>query len=436
MRNLATIAVCMTLGAGAAAAQPGEPPVEPPPSVETPPSAPAADSAEVIARFEHAIDALISGRFDEAARALEAVAADSVEPTRQVTAALMAREARARIRAAPSPAAASRDGRYGFLIGTSLLGLGLYGPTLPVLAGSSGKEAVGLYMIGAGTSFLVPYLLTRDVQVTWGMTDAWSYGSTRGALHGFFALAIGTHDFGSKPTLGTLTLGSLAEGIGFTLWAREAHASAGLTNIIGKGGDFGMGFALAASSLALPDRDLTARWAGGTGLIGGAIGMGAGWYYGTVRQPTWGDGEVLRAAGAVGAYAALVPAILANDGKNRQLDVALAIGGGIGGLIAGDRLLAGHHFSVGQGIITELSTLALAGGGAGLGYLISPSNDSHAQDKIIATGAILGGVAGFALAYLGLDTEVRPDPPAPPISVHLTPDLAPGRRGVQLAGTF
>ena len=432
----ATIAVLSSLLGTAVADPPGDTPAGAPAVAQ-----PATDPPEVEARFVRAVEAFAAHRFAEATTEFEAVAQSAVEPEHKLAAARMAREARVRVvaPAAQSEVAQSHDGRYGLLIGTSVLGLGLYGPTLPELAGASGKEAVGLYMIGAATSFLVPYLLTRDEPVTWAMTDAWWYGSTRGALAGFWVLGLGhdpSNSFGTQSTLGALSVGSLAEGVAFTLWAREAHATTGQTNMIGQGGDFGTAIALGVTSLALPDDALTLRWASVTGLVGMGLGMGAGWYYGTERRSTWGDGEVMRAAGVLGAYAAFMPLIVADSMKNRQVDVALAVGGGLGGLVIGDRLLAGHHFSGGQGIVTELSMVAIAGAGAGLGYLISPSNDSKAEAKIVSIGAILGGVTGFALAYLGLDTEVRPDPGAPPISFHLAPDLAPGHKGLQLAGTF
>jgi hypothetical protein len=110
----------------------------------------------------------------------------------------------------------------------------------------------------------------------------------------------------------------------------------------------------------------------------------------------------------------------------------------LGGLYLGDRLLDGHDFTPGQGIVVELSSMAGALVGGGLGYLVTPGDSDSTDAKIIATGAVLGAVAGFGLSYTGLDTETRrPDGTrAPGLSLQLAPDLAPGHKGLVLAGAF
>jgi hypothetical protein len=437
-------------------------PPSPPPAGEAAPSAqpPAAtDPPEIENRYQQAMSDFAAGRFAEAAAGFEDVAARSVDPGRKATATEMARQSRARASGSPATAPVapgapgvpgapedarlntrSRDGRYVLLVGTTLVGLGLYGPTLPILVDSdSDKTNVGLYMLGAGTSFFLPYMLTRDEPVSWGMADAWLYGSTRGALHGFFVLGLGKSDSDTvtdKQVFSALTLGSLAEGTAFTLWARETDASAGLTNSMGRGSDFGIGYGLGLTSLVLPDDSLTLRWASASGLIGAGVGYGAGWYYGQLRKPTWGDIEVLRTAGILGAYTSAVPLIYA-EADNRRVIVATLLAGATAGLVAGDRLLDGRDFTAGQGIITELSTLAGGLAGAGLGYLLAPeTTDGDTEAKIIATGAILGATGGFLLTYLGLDTKVQVTEQAPAVTLHIGPDLTPDRRGLVAAGTF
>src|SRR5438067_1869506 len=76
---------------------------------------------------------------------------------------------------------------------------------------SDGKTEVGLYMLGAGASFLVPYLATRGEAITPGMADAWWYGSTRGALHGFFVYGLSNpSSYPSSTVLTAMSLGSIA----------------------------------------------------------------------------------------------------------------------------------------------------------------------------------------------------------------------------------
>jgi hypothetical protein len=338
----------------------------------------------------------------------------------------------------------SRDSRYVLLVGTSLAGLGIYGPTLAVLSGdSSDRTQVGLYMLGAGTSFFAPYMLTRDQEVTWGMTDAWWHGATRGALHGYFFLTLGDpHTQTDKEIFTALSLGSLIEGVGFTAYAWRSRAGAGFTNSLSKGSDFGTGFAIAGAAFIDPD-STSDRGLVTAGLLGAAGGYLGGWYYAKLRAPTWGDGEVLRTTGIVGAYTAILPLILGDvdPGDNARVWLALVMAGAGGGLVAGDYLLRDRDFTAGQGIVTELSTLAGAAAGAGIGYLVSPETDSSSDDttaaKVIAVGAILGAIGGFGLTYLGLDTHVGAKAQAtPPVTIQLVPDITPERRGLVVAGSF
>jgi hypothetical protein len=434
--------VCLGICMGApAAARADEPAGEVAP-------APALDSPELEARFQQALDAFAAGRFAEAAAGFEDVAARSIHPDRKITAAEMARQARARVEAVFVPAPVprhgdaqltpqSRDGRYMLLIGTTLLGLSLYGPTLISAADASGKTGVGLYMLGAGGSFFVPYLVTRTSPVTWGMSDAWWHGATSGALHGAMALAIGDSDVDTTAMLTALSLGSLGEGTLATLWAQATDASPGLTNVMGKGSDFGAAFGAGLAAIVLPADQVTTRSMSIAGLAGTGAGYLLGWEYAQKRDVTWGDAEVLSDAGLLGAAVAAVPLVLGQP-DNYRVVVGTLVGGAALGLVAGDRLLEGRDFSPGQGVVMELSSIAGGLVGAGLGYLISPSDDDSAEGKIITTGAALGGVGGFALAYLGLDTRAqRPDgAQAPALTLQLAPDLAPGRKGLVLAGRF
>lgn len=429
-----------------------QPEPQPPPQPEAPVPV---DPPEVDAQFQQAMNNFAAGRFAEAAASFDGVAATSNDPARKATAIEMSRQARSRIQATPpadtvetTPPAPvdgrlnqrSRDGRYVLLLGTTLMGVTLYGPTLAVLADSSSeKTSVGMYMLGAGSSFFVPYLLSRDEAISWSMADAWLYGSSRGALHGAFLLMLAgeNNDASEQQIFGAMTLASIAEGTGFTLWARETNATAGLTNSMGRASDFGIGYALGLSSIVLPDDSLGTRWVGASGLVGAGLGYGAGYYYGKLRNPTWGDAEVLRTAGILGAYASGVPLIL-GEVENRHAVALTLMAGATAGLVIGDRLLEGRDFTTGQGVVVELSTLAGGLTGAGLAYLISPEDTSGTTEvKMLATGAVLGAAGGFLLTYNGLDTRVRPSPQsAPSLTLHVAPDLSHDRKGVVASGTF
>lgn len=416
------------------------------PEPDATPARPAVDPPELSQEYERAVSDFAAGKYAEAAAAFDDVAARSVDPGRRAAAAELAKRAHAVAPAiTPKPAegstveSRSHDGRYMFLIGTSALGLGVYGPALPIIANTSDpKTGVGLYMLSAGASFFLPYLATRNTTVTWGMTDAWWWGATRGVYHGSFAaVVISPKGYDSpRPVFATISLSSIGEGLAFTLWAHETRAPAALTNLMGKGGDFGMMFGAGLMATVTPnDGENSARLVAAAGLGGAAVGVISGYELAPHRDFTWGDSEVLRAAGYLGGYAALVPLVLAET-TNYRVYFPTVIAGMTGGLLIGDRLLEGRDFSPGQGIVTELSTLAGGAVGAGLGYLISPNNDHKAEAKIILTGGVLGAIGGFALAYLGLDTKGTHGGGAAPASVQIVPQIGKDQQGLSIAGTF
>jgi hypothetical protein len=145
---------------------------------------------------------------------------------------------------------------------------------------------------------------------------------------------------------------------------------------------------------------------------------------------------VLRTTGLLGAYVGAVPLILGEVENRRAWATTVMLGAGAG-LVVGDRLLDGHDFTTGQGIVTELATLAGGLAGGGIGYLISPDNDDTAELKMMTTGAVLGAAGGFALTYLGLDTSVRSAPQGTPsMTLHIGPALSRDQKGLLAAGTF
>ncbi len=429
------ILVALVVMASVAHAQPGEPP---PPEVVPPPPMIASDGPAITAELDRAFDDFVARRYAEAAGEFDQVAATSVDPGRRATALELGRRSHVLAGLAITGRAtkASNDARYGLLIGSTLVGLALYAPTVVVLeSNSDSKTQVGSYMLAAGASFLVPYFATRDQDVTWGMTDAYWFGASRGAEHGALLLALFQPDNPSdQQVFGAMTLGSMLEGAGWTYWAAESHASPGMTNAITKGSDFGTAFGLAIAATINGNGDQNTRSLAAGGLIGAAAGMFGGYELAEHRNLTWGDSEVMRSAAYVGLGVAAVPLIL-GDASDVHVVLPVLMAGAAAGLWAGDTLLDGHHFTAGQGVVTELSTLAGAGVGAGLGYLVS-DNNGDSQGKVIIVGTVLGAIGGFTLAYLGLDTTTPAASGAAPISVHIVPQITPEQKGLTIAGTF
>jgi hypothetical protein len=303
--------------------------------------------------------------------------------------------------------ALDQEGRFLLLGTTTLLGVGFYGWAVPVILNmSDGRATLATYMFTAGASFVGPFLYTRDRPVTYGMANAGFWGATRGIGVGTGLLALADPNAGSRAFTAAAFAGSVGGGLAMYTWALRTDMSAGDAHVIGNHGDFGAAWALSAMLMtrATDDRATAAM---------GLTGVGAGLAIGTARAGrlpyTWGDAEIQRGAFYLGMYngLALWSAFVGGDvsrGEERFLGAAF-IAGSAGGLLLADRLLPGHDFSAGQGILVNLGTVA--GGLVGLGAAVLIAPDNPDSPAIFFTLSALGANAGFGLTYLALADDAR-----------------------------
>jgi hypothetical protein len=373
--------------------------------------------------FDRAVEALVSGALDVAELRFAQAAALPGDPVRSAVATsfgervrrLRVEKDRAAAKAAASPKERETSGRVPLLGTTTLLGLGLYGWTLPetLNVDGGGRPYIGLYMLTAGSAFVVPYFLTRGKTVTPGQANLSFYGGTRGMYHGVLLSALVGGNLGPNAQYrlwtGSLLAGSLVE-----LWAGYQLASrlgmtAGQARTIAVGGDFGLGFGFAMGALAGLHHtdhsdDARARGMAATGFFGAAAGMGAGYLLGQRRNNTWGDGEVMRASGLLGLWMGATANYLLDwdpresSGSDKAFFATLMLPT-MGGLVAGDVLVKDANFSVGQSLLVDLSMVAGGLGGAGITYLVVGDSVDSLDPFFIssAAGALLGfGVSAWA----------------------------------------
>jgi hypothetical protein len=181
-------------------------------------------------------------------------------------------------------------------------------------------------------------------------------------------------------------------------------------------------------------------------LVSGLAGNAAGLILGKVladsdgTRLTWGDGEVNRAAGLLGAFAAGAMAdwFGAFDEESSRVAIGALLAGSAGGLYLGHRLAVRTDFSVGRAVLVDLGTLAGGLLGAGITYLATPDDyDNHTPYVTAAAG---GAILGFALTTYSLGVPGNIDS-GPASSTGFTPQLVPmlghsGQRGIALAGLF
>jgi hypothetical protein len=309
-----------------------------------------------------------------------------------------------------------QKGRYMLLGQTTLAGVGFYGWAVPYVLDTNDATTTGLYLITAGASFFLPFALTQNQPVSYGMANLSRYGITRGAAHGLLLhnlflegddestrcdgelyCSVDSSDDDRRRAAFAL-LGSVAEGIAGYAWARGEEMSAGTANTVSLGGDFGLLWGLGAAYLGGTD-DIGTRSTAAVALPAAALGLVAGHSLAAHRDYVWGDADVLYTAGLLGAYAGGAAVALVDDDAGRGITAA-AILGSAAGLALADGLVRGADFTVGQSTLNRLGTLAGALAGASVGVMAD-------DEKVALAGSALGAIAGFGITYATLAPQAR-----------------------------
>ncbi len=290
----------------------------------------------------------------------------------------------------------NQDGRTKLLVSTSLVSLGYYGWTIPTIMRIDDSRAfVGLYMLGSGAGFFVPFMATRKSRVTDADATLSVYGQTRGILHGICLSHI-IHKYPDDELLhGMGILFSIAEGLGGYYWADRTRMSAGRASAIGALGDFGIAVGMGTAHFTgwLED-DRTDQRLPASLFLGSVAGIASGAMVSRNNDYSRGDAIMLRGAGVLGAA---IPAAVAymTEPDNKKVYTAVSTIGLMGGIYVGHILAKKNEFTTSQGVMIGLSEAAGSLIGLGTGYLFS--SDSDNEDKVIIGSSAFGALAGFAI---------------------------------------
>lgn len=317
------------------------------------------------------------------------------------------------------------EGRGSLVLYQTMLGLGYYGWAVPkVLHVTDEKGQIGLYMLTASASFGIPYLLTRNADISGADSRMAGYGASRGLALGLFvdnALATERdyasymledggfdylrydldrqHDAQRKYGLGML--GSIAGSFAGYYASGALGDSPARCEFVGACGDYGAALGIAtAYTFGWYDQDTHAnrhaRGALGTSAM--AAGLATGAMLSQRVSLGTGDSYVLRDAIVLGAQAGLPIAYALSDEHGEHRARAVARGGVIGslaGLALGRRLIADDDYSESEGLLQTASQLAGGMFALGVTYLVS-SRDAFGEGRGLTVSAI-GSTAGFAL---------------------------------------
>ena len=321
--------------------------------------------------------------------------------------------------ATQSEAVLDQNGRVKLLVASTAAGLGYYGWAIPIaLHMKSGKAIASTYMFTGALSFFIPYRTTINSSVTESAANAYVYGTTRGALHGYIlnSLVYG-NDFSPRRAFGFSVAGSVGEGVGFYKLTSAQNWSAGKVELLGVGGDFGFGIGVAAP-FALNYENKNRVYAASM-LIGTGTGFVAANYLSGKDHYTQGYAFVIRGAGMMGSYVSLSAMNLIQP-KNERWYAGIFIAGSLSGLYLGNRLVDEKDFTPAQGTFIEIGQLAGWLTGLGIAYLIQDPAKSD-NSRLFMTMSAIGGMSGYTLMYRSFADKAQKKAAKSSWNLRLTP---------------
>ena len=290
------------------------------------------------------------------------------------------------------------EGR-GFLLGACLLsGLTTYGPGLIEIAQTNNARVnTGLYMLGAGGLFFVPFFLTKDKPVSYGQANLVYYGLSRGFAHGALidlSLQNPTNRTSQNVTTMGFLIGITEATVGFHL-VKNLQISNGNADLMTVYGDFGfyLGLGSAFQLKNTPD-NFNVQFVSSLSLAGALGSEVAGYYIGKKYPVSTGDAEIIYSTTMLGALLpfCVTSAIKSNYPASYTTPSVLM---GMAGIYVGHKLTQNVDFSFTQGFITKIGTIA--GGLVGLGATYLMVDKAEAWQYVV--GGYIGAQATFCLLY-------------------------------------
>lgn len=274
-------------------------------------------------------------------------------------------------------------GRKRLVSSSMLTSLGYYGWAIPMALNAENEEAyTASYMIIGSAGFFIPFMATRNKEVSLGMAKGYRSGSLLGIAHGWaLAGVLMGDDIEPNFTFGISTLTSIGEGLlGYSI-AKRNDWSYNRVSCISLGGYWGLGEGLALSYvLNFNDVRLTALTTMGVS----GIGMYGGYIAGDKYKLSNGSLTVINTLGILGAYIPVGIISLTDLNLNRGV-VALIAASSMMGLGYGIYHTNGVNYSRQQGNVVGLGTFA--GGLAGAGIMALTESESIILPTI---GALCG----------------------------------------------
>lgn len=306
----------------------------------------------------------------------------------------------------------NQEGRQEFLISSTISGLGLYAWALPTALNiEESRPFIATYMLVGGGSFYVPFLATKNKEITKPMARSYSIGTVTGTGHGFLLYnlmnsydvydPINGYDYDKRNRRLFVPMAlSLGEGFGLMALTQKHNLSLSNLGMITTGSVWGAGYGTSIGNLftkETKDYKVNARLVSYSALFGSGLGMYAGHLiHSKIPNMTVGDMIVANSYGVLGALYAATITDLALD-FNYYNDTKILFGSmtaaSAAGITYGLRRGMSYNYTPAEGAYVGLSEIAGGLVGIGFGYLLTDGLES--ETALIS--ASLGASAGIFL---------------------------------------
>lgn len=295
----------------------------------------------------------------------------------------------------------NRNYRREFLSYHGVFSGALYGPLGVYIAGSEVPGNVLLtYAAVSGASFLIPYFLTKNVDVSEASASLYLTTSILGLIQSNL-IYMGRNDvneFSRNQALYVL-IGTMAESAAGYLWADWSDMTPGEADLISFYGFLSIGNG-AALPIMFGNEDEKACFLS-AGLMP-YLGMYIGSKICDFDKISRGDASIASTFGLLGAYYPIAAGLFMENNDLKYYAASFLLGSSVG-LFIGHQLIDGFNYKYKSGLTVQAS--AVLGGvlGGGLGYLIDN------KPKNLLAGSIVGSAVGLTWSLLNESNKVKKD---------------------------
>ncbi len=288
-----------------------------------------------------------------------------------------------------------------FLLGNTMLGSFYYGPELAEILKPAGCLPEHACIFAAAASFLLPYTLTRNINVTEASAHLSVFGGIAGIFHGYLVSELlGITDISLRR--GIPMMASIAENIGLFSLAASTGMTSGKADvmqyysILGTAHGYGWNYLF-----GIGEKD---NYWPVAPLIGSLGGLVAGNFVANTQHYTSGDATMAFLPSVLSAYftSSLLFAF-GNDMEGELFCLANIVSTGLGAF-AGNEMVRGYDFSVSSANYAILGTIggAIAGLAVGVYKLIEEVEEGEEGIDIIRLlpfASSVGAIAGYMAVF-------------------------------------